>query len=191
MGFLRRLLGGSAATPRLPTWPPPGPITAWPAHDAPGVEGHLRVVWFDPPANGGTVEVAGESHYQGSLTGLADGFTINGPRLRDHRAILLPEPDNPYDPHAVRVVIVSTAQPPGRSAIVGYLSRADAVAYRGVVDRVAGLGYVTGCLASLKGGQERDEGGRNYIGVTLYLGTPKALMAEVDADAIRPAWEQG
>ncbi len=57
-----------------------------------------------------------------------------------------------------------------------------------MIDRLAALGWVTGCRASVKGGQLRDGGGRNYLGVSLYVDDPDALMAELDADQPSPAW---
>ncbi len=137
---------------------------------------------FDPPADGGSVEVVGESHYQSTLQALAGGLDANGPRVRDHRAVLVPEPDNAYDPNAVRVIVVPPATGQGRWGKVGYLSRADAVAYRPVIDRLAALGYVVGFQASLEGGQLTETGQRKFVGVWLYLGTPRALMAELDRD---------
>ena len=187
MGFLRRLMGRSSEAPKVLAWPPPGPITTWPAKDH-SFGGEIQVELLDPPADGGTVEVAGESAHQGTLQALARGFGVNGPVVRDHKAVLLPEPDNPYDPNAIKVVIYASDQPWGT---VGYLGRTDAVAYRPIVDRLAALGWLVGCRASLKGGQLRDSGGRNFIGVTLYLDTPKAIMADVDAEPPPPSWEPG
>lgn len=200
MGFLKRLRGGDKqeAAPAgwnagtgppgsQMLWPPRGPITAWPSGDS--FTGQLRIMLFDPPPSGAKVEVMGESNYQGSLTALAGGLDLNGPRMKDHRAVLIPEPDNPYDPGAVRVVIVPVGQDAGIWGKVGYLSRQDAVAFRPVIDRLAALGWVTGCRASLKGAQVREDGGRNYIGVTLYLNQPGPLMAELDTDDPKPSWE--
>jgi hypothetical protein len=179
MGFLRRVFGGGQPPP-APAWPPPGPITSWPSRESFG--GELRIMRFDPPADGGSVEVMGESHYQSALRALAGGLDMDGPRVRDHRAVLVPEPDNAYDANAVRVIIVPPAPVEGHWGKVGYLSRADSVAYRPVIDRLAAQGYVVGCLASLAGGQLADTGERRFIGVWLYLGTPGDLMAEMDRD---------
>ncbi len=119
MGFLRRMLGGVATTSpddSAPSWPPRGPITTWPIGEA--FSGELKVHLFDPPGRRGTVEVVGESNYQGSLQVIAGGFDMNGPAVRDHIAVLLPEPTNPYDRNAVRVVIVPT-QPGAKWGQVG------------------------------------------------------------------------
>ena len=168
MGFLGRLFGSKA--PPEP-WPPPGPIRSWPVSGDVGVQG--SGVTFDRhPSN--YIDVVGESHYQGNLEALAGGRTSDGPRNPDHMALLLPEPTNEYDPNAVRVLLIHS----GAAAIVGYLSREDAITYRPVIDRVAETGAVTMCHAHLKGGWDR---GISF-GVTLLVGAPWALMAELDQD---------
>lgn len=110
MGFLQRLLGGGQAMADAPVaatvvaWPLPGPIVSWPTGEL--FSGDLAIRKFDPPGDGGSVEVVGESHYQAALQALADGLDVDGPRQRNQRAVLLPEPDNVYDPNAVRVIVV-------------------------------------------------------------------------------------
>jgi hypothetical protein len=168
--MLGKLLGKSTPT----TWPPPGPITEWPPA---GKDLRLDVplVLFDPAAK--MVAVVGESQYQGSLGRLAGGRTIDGPKNRDHKALLLRESTNPYDPNAVRVVVVTAD---GTGATIGYLSRDNAVAYRPVIDRLARFGKVAGCLASISGGWDRGSDDRGSFGVRLSMGTPDALMKELD-----------
>jgi hypothetical protein len=58
--------------------------------------------------------IVGESHYQGDLETICGGKCEEGAHER-HAALLLPEPTNPYDKHAVCVKI--------RGTTVGYLSR--------------------------------------------------------------------
>ena len=41
---------------------------------------------------------------------------------------------------------------------------------------------MTACRASLKGGWDRGQGDRGTFGVTLHLGTPAALMLDMDKD---------
>jgi hypothetical protein len=170
MSFLRRLLGGSKAT-----WPPPGPITEWPVGD---LKGDLSVDGIMFEAAPRMVDVVGESAHQGSIDRIAGGRTIDGARIRDHSALLMPEPTNPYDVNAVRVVIISSM---GSGATVGYLSREDAVAYRPVIDRLAADGKVAACRASISGGWDRGSDDRGSFGVRLSLGTPEALVKELDA----------
>jgi hypothetical protein len=67
-----------------------------------------------------TLEVTGESHYQEALWTIVGGRSSN-PIRRSVRALLVPEPTNPYDENAIRVVIDGHT--------VGYLSREDASVY--------------------------------------------------------------
>jgi hypothetical protein len=124
------------------------------------------------------VDVVGEASFQGSLEGIAGGRTIDGARNRDHTALLIPEPTNPYDPNAVRVVVVTGA---GFAGAIGYLSRDDAVAYRPAIDRLAAEGQVLACRASLSGGWDRGSGDRGSFGVRLAMGTPDEVAKELDS----------
>lgn len=129
------------------------------------------------------VDVVGESHYQPALEQIAGGRTADGPRYPNHTAVLLPEPTNEHDPNAVRVIVAREGG--GEGVLAGYLSREDAVAYRPVIDRVAESGRVTMCYASLKGGYDR----MVSFGVTLRIGQPWSLMAELDRDmGADPRW---
>src|SRR3954447_18622508 len=130
MTFLRRMIGGE----KTPAWPQPGPISDWPANTA-SFKGKLDAIMFDPVPK--MVDVVGEGSYQGSLERVGGGRTVDGARIRDHVALLLPEPSNPYDPNAVRVLLTGSQSD---SAMIGYLSRENAVAYRPVIDRLAAQG---------------------------------------------------
>jgi len=68
-----------------------------------------------PPA-GRTVEVVGESHYQESPDAICGGKCEDGHHLMC-QAELRPEPENPYDRHAVAVYVDDRK--------VGHLSRDD------------------------------------------------------------------
>jgi len=197
MGFLRRLFGGGNApdprawpstsrptAPPAPAWAPPGPITSWPGDE---FEGQMGAYLF-PPVGRKRVDVVGESHYQGTLQRIGGGRTTDGTRDPDHTAALLPEPTNPYDPNAVRVVILAShaAQKSGK---VGYLSRENAVTYRPIIDRLAAYGKVTVCRASLKGGWDRGPGDRGSIGVDLHMGTVADCEAEMAKDPPKASWE--
>ena len=137
-----------------------------------------------------TVEVVGESAYQGTLERIAGGRTVDGCRDRDHTSVLLPEPTNRYDSHAVRVVVIPWGPSKG-SGLVGYLAREDAVAYRPVIDRLAEVGRLAACAASLKGGWDQGGGDRGHIGVRLHIDTPAGALKELEADpeCLRPVWE--
>ena len=69
---------------------------------------------------GETLEVVGESYYQAHLWRLVGGFHEDRVRIAV-RAVLDPEPDNPHDANAVRVLV--------DDGVVGYLSREDAASY--------------------------------------------------------------
>jgi hypothetical protein len=179
MGFLRRLRGGSKAAG---TWPPAGPITSWPGETW---SGSLTAYLF-PPVGRSVVEVVGEGSYQGTLERVGGGKTGDGMRDHDQVALLLPEPANPYDANAVRVII-QPSKPGQTMGKVGYLSREDAVGYRPVIDRLAALGTVVACRASLKGGWDRGPADRGSIGVTLYLGTVADCEAQMARDPPTPS----
>lgn len=171
MGRLRRLFHANRqpAVPSLHV----GPITDW-------SQVSMRApAWLFEPMGRATLDVVGESGYQGTLDQAAGGRTVDGTKDRDHIAVLVPEPSNPYDRQAVRVVIV----PHG---VIGYLSRENAVLYRPVIDRLAAIGKLTACRASLRGGWDRGGTDRGSIGVQLHLGRPEALMAELRAEGMLP-----
>ena len=178
--MLTRLFG------KRPQWPPRGPIEEWP-RDA--FDGELRAIRFDSVGRH-VVQVVGEGSYQGTLETIGGGRTIDGARVRDHLAVLLPEPLNPYDGNAVRVAIVPSEEV-GAGGYVGYLSRDDAVAYRPLIDRLAAIGKVVACAASLSGGWDRGGDDRGSFGVLLHLSEPEAAMIELESDPsqLQPVWE--
>jgi hypothetical protein len=137
-----------------------------------------------------SVDVVGENAYQGTLEAIAGGRTVNGAFKTEHTAILLPEPTNKYDSGAVRVVVVPYGDSTG-SGLVGYLSRADAVAYRPVIDRLAAVGRVAACAASLTGGWDRGHNDRGHFGVRLHIDKPAGALTELESDpsTMRPAWD--
>jgi hypothetical protein len=174
MAFLRRMLGVA------PAWPSSGPITAWPGDDIDPCG--MNVLLMEPSGRAG-VDVVGESHYQGTLDAIAGGKTTDGVRQPEHLAALIPQPTNPHDPNAVRVVIVPTKS--GQSwGHVGHLTREDAVAYRPMIDAVAAASQVVGCRASLTGGWDRGHGDQGSIGVILILGTPEECARDAAARGV-------
>lgn len=68
-----------------------------------------------------TLEVVGESHYQQALWQIVGGLRKEHVR-HDVVAVLVPEPENPYDENAVSAWVDGLH--------VGYLSREDAAAYQ-------------------------------------------------------------
>ena len=131
----------------------------------------------------GRLSVMGESHYQQALRRAAEGATI-GEGVDDHLpvvALLVPEPENHYDPHAVRVELDSGYA----TETVGYLAREQARDYQRELLRLRERGYVGTCPGRLTGGGP----GRSY-GVYLHVSQPEALaLANLvgDADLLDPA----
>lgn len=162
MGFLRRVFGSRPVAAEVP----PDGVT------------RVQAPIFDAHP-GARVEVVGESNYQDGLERAAGGRTVDGPASVEQIAGLMAEPTNAYDPNAVMVQI--------GGAVVGYLSRADAVAYRPVLEAVGRMGYPAfGCHASLTGGWDRGAGDRGSFGVVLHLASPRALLVELGVAAAEP-----
>jgi hypothetical protein len=110
------------------------------------------------PGRGWIVPVVGESHYQDALQVL---HQENGGEDDDAKVVaeLVPEDDNAFDPHAVRIDIGSVT--------VGYLSKEMALQYR------EALGGSTGrCSAKIVGGFELYDCSMAYFGVKLNLAWP-------------------
>jgi hypothetical protein len=112
MGFLRRLLGGdqqpdrrsSASPQQRPSWMRDG----------------MEVQLYEGRED---LEVVGEASYQDNLWRIVGGRSSPNDRVRTEvYAVLVAEPDNPYDANAVSVWV--------RGLKVGYLSRDDARRYR-------------------------------------------------------------
>ena len=179
MGFLGRIFG-KPSQPDLPVWPPPGPIASWPGEPL-RLSGEVSVKIFDPPRK--PIDVVGESYHESVLNRVAGGRTVDGARLKDHLALLMPEPSNMYDAQAVRVVIST-------GGTVGYLSHENAVAYRPLIDRLAAVGKLAAARASISGGWDNGDGDRGNFGVRLFLDTPEGAAKELEADpeGLRPAW---
>ena len=107
------------------------------------------------------LKVVGESHYQEELWAIVGGRRRD-PVREDVIAILLPEPDNPFDENAISVWV--------NLKLVGYLSREDAALYREGLLRliaendnrpIALHGQIVG------GGEIEEEDRLGYLGVFL------------------------
>jgi hypothetical protein len=112
---------------------------------------------------GGTVEVVGEASYQAELDRICGGRCEDG-HNREVMAALVPEPSNPYDENAVAIQVDGMR--------VGYLSRADALAYRPVVAQLSKRNTVGACQAVIRGGWDRGGGDTGNYGVSLSLAGP-------------------
>jgi HIRAN domain-containing protein len=111
------------------------------------------------PAN--RTKLTGESHYQTALTEIAGPPTPGVVRFRTEMALLLPEPENAYDPNAVAVHIG------GRH--VGYLPRDLASTHGAAIASLGEDGKPVGCKAEIRGS--------GPYGVELYF-DPDALVGK-------------
>jgi len=102
-----------------------------------------------------SVNVAGESHYQEALRAIAGPGEVR----MDTEAHLIPEPENDYDPNAVRVEIDGHK--------VGYLPRDLAPAWGPRLAELADRRRVGGCEAAIVGGAD------TALGVFLRLPDPQ------------------
>lgn len=133
MGLLARLLGAQHQTRPGGTEPPFGPAV---------VE---------------RISVVGESHYQPALRAICGAKVGEAVRFECFAA-LVPEPDNPHDPSAVRVEI--------KGRLVGYLSRANAEEFNKAIVEAAQReqnGLVPAMIAG------REDGETTNLGVFLEL----------------------
>jgi hypothetical protein len=137
---------------------------------------------------GDIVEVVGESYRQDALRRVEATATNSWPYLdeltgyarrraeedlegRWFRAVLVREPDNPADPHAIAVHADDVGA-------VGYLSRANALAYAPVFEALARAGSTQAtCPAFLIGG-----GRGTGLGVLLCLSPPDDVVRDLIAD---------
>jgi hypothetical protein len=116
----------------------------------------------------GYCAVVGESHYQDALRRTATICTPGEEGRPSFQAILVAEPNNPYDPNAIAVY--------STYGKLGYLSRQDAAEYAEVFAEIAQAGSEGGgCAALLNGGQP----GKPSYGVTLLLADPDTCLVEL------------
>jgi hypothetical protein len=106
-----------------------------------------------------TLEVVGESHYQDTLWQIVGGRQRESVRYETH-ALLVPEPNNEYDPNAIQVRI--------DGELVGYLSREDAAVYRpGLLKLMeSSTNHLVALRAAIVGGGPRSDG-IGFLGVFL------------------------
>ena len=142
MGFFSRR--------RHPTSSPP----------APGLQ-RAEAVIFDDADSRELVAVVGESHYQEDIRDICGSHKWEDVSF-DCTAALVPEPSNPYDPNAVMVQI--------DARLVGYLSRADAVDYRPLIDQALAKDKLVACRARIAG--HGPGGETSNLGVFLHLPRP-------------------
>ena len=102
-----------------------------------------------------------ESHYQADLERIVGGRTAESATFKCI-GILIPEPDNPYDPHAVCVSVDGCR--------VAYLSRDWAAKFNAAL---LSSGYTrASCKAMIVGGWDRGEDYRGHFGMKLDIALP-------------------
>ena len=106
---------------------------------------------------GGFFEVVGESFYQDHLASICGGKHYYS-AAHQCRAFLVPEPDNPEDPNAIRIVI--------NRGTVGHLAREHAIEYLQYIGPRAST-----CEAKIVGGWD-DGVTTGYFGVKLKIKWP-------------------
>lgn len=116
------------------------------------------------------MSVVGESFYQDALRALAARCTSGTDGQPSFEAVLVAEPDNPYDANAIAVH--------GPTGKVGHLSRETAERYAESFELLRNAGYDGGsCIGLLNGG---DPDRPNY-GVVLKLAYPETCEERLDA----------
>jgi hypothetical protein len=124
------------------------------------------------------LDVAGESHYQDALASIVNGWTKEGANL-ETEAVLVPEPDNRYDPNAVGVWIGGMQ--------VGHLSRHSAeVLQPCILKAISNTQRQVACRSVIRGGWDRGGHDRAHFGVRLYIDLTEFGL---DADDLDGGWE--
>jgi len=164
MGLLSRLLRPAppqmVVTFRAPTPAELAPRAGrWTGRPSPFDVAHT---WMQLPAlrsAGWLVDVVGESFCQDAIEAVSGGRTEDGGAVPLVTAQLVREPDNPYDPNAVRVDIGGQC--------CGHIPRADARDYHSTINALAAIGRPASCRAWLTGGWQRGILDKGYFGIRL------------------------
>ncbi len=128
--------------------------------------------WLIEPARpDASVDVVGESNYQPALVAAGGGLTPDGVAQPNQMALLYPEPTNPYDRNAIAIKV--------GTGTVGYLSRADALAYQPAVQWAQRQGRYLAVKARLTGGWDRGGQDKGSVGCVLHLGTPAETLIDL------------
>lgn len=110
---------------------------------------------------GSNFEIVGESHYQPALNRLAGGKTEESAQI-PVEVFLVAEPDNPYDPDAVKVEI--------NGQKVGHISKQHTQSFHNIT-RSLGISRAK-CTGMIVGGWLRPDGDEGSFGVKLDLKWP-------------------
>ena len=123
-----------------------------------------------PLCDDGRLGVVGESFYQEALE-LVTGGRCFGVSFDDHlpvTAVLVPEPENPYDPNAVRIDVLTG----DKSLKVGYLARENVERYQPFLLELQEEGRIGTCPARICGG-----GPDRSYGIYLHVAPPESILA--------------
>lgn len=135
----------------------------------------LKVIWR---TDSFPMEVAGESHYQAALAGICGGHNRHGQELLC-RAALTPEPANPHDSNAHKVMI--------EGRLVGYVPREHAARFAAAAAAVGRAGAVIAVDAVVRGGWRTNQHDEGHFGVRLNAPARGTILFEGHAPATKPA----
>ncbi len=121
--------------------------------------------------DGGFCAVAGESHYQDALRATHGSCTETIDGRPAFTAVLIAEPENPHDRHAVAVY--------SAYGKLGYLPRDDAFEFADVFAEIARRGHDGGCCVGYLVGGSPD---KPSLGVVLQLADPFYCLSHLDDD---------
>lgn len=152
------------ATKELQEW---SPAVVQASQTGSRFDADIRAADCSEPDGGCGFAIVGESNYQPMLRRIAK-------HGRNFRALLIPEPNNPYDPNAIAV----WAEGDGR---IGYLSRENALEYREVFAFLTERQHVGLCRAKLIGGTP----GKRTYGVLIDLRETESLLTDL-RDSLAP-----
>ena len=152
------------ATEKLRDW---SPAVVQASQTGSRFEADIRAADCSEPGGDCGFAIVGESNYQPMLRRVAK-------QGRNFRALLIPEPNNPYDPNAIAV----WAEGGGP---IGYLSRENALEYREVFAFLTERQHVGVCRAKLIGGTP----GKRTYGVLIDLRETESLLTDL-RDSLAP-----
>lgn len=134
----------------------------------------LKVEWREGSY---PMEVVGVSHYQRVLANLCGGHNRHGHELAC-RAVLIPEPSNPHDSNAHKVMI--------EGRLVGYVPREHAVRFAAAAEAAGQAGATIAVNAVVRGGWRTNQYDEGHFGVRLSAPTRGAIPFEGQARAPTP-----
>ena len=138
------------------------------------LRGDLPADHWSIPYDSNYAAVAGESHHRVEIESIVGTNRAGVGALVD--ADLIAEPDNPYDPNAVAVLIS------GRKC--GHLGRADAPRWAPALARARELGLVLSARAAVIGGWQRPDGTWADYSIRLYVPSPEKVLADLRYHAV-------